>query len=38
MEYSLDKLKMFARYRNKKQKELERLLSLEHRIKLALGR
>ncbi len=34
----LDKLKLLAERRDRKQKELERLLSLQHRIKLAMGR
>lgn len=34
----LTKLKRLAKYRNKKQRELEALLSLDNRIRIALGR
>lgn len=32
----LEKLKLLAKHRDLKQKELEHLLSLEHRVKLLL--
>ena len=34
----MDKLKILALYRDRKQRELEYLLSLEFRIRLLLGR